>query len=101
MPSFSHNWRSFYAHYTQHSNEFSADDGGGRHKKLLTRLVRLVKDVVAMVEVVELLRELECVFRQVRRLGRHDALLDDIRSLGGKQPQLPDLSSGFAFERTV
>ena len=39
-----------------------------------------------MVKGIEQLSELERVLGQVRRLGRGDALINDVRSLGAGQP---------------
>src|SRR5271170_5780713 len=57
--------------------------------------VGLVEDVVAMVEVVELLSQLEGVLGEVGGLGRGDALLDEKGELGGEEPGLPEAASLF------
>ena len=55
-------------------------------KKSFTGFVGFGEDVVLVVEVVELLRELESIFCRVRRLGGGDALQHDVRELAGTQP---------------
>ena len=49
------------------------------------------EDVMAVVEVVELLRELEGVLGEIGRLGGCDALLQHQRAAAGAQPQRPDV----------
>ena len=44
------------------------------------------QNVMLVVEVVELLRQLECVLGQRRRFGRRDALLNHLRRLPSRQP---------------
>ena len=51
-----------------------------------------------MIESVEELRQLEGVLGEVGRLGGGDALVNDIRSFRGGQPEFPDFVGGFAGE---
>ena len=51
---------------------------------------------MTMVERVEKLTELENMFRQIRRFGRGNALVDDVGRLGRRQPQLPDFVGALA-----
>ena len=53
---------------------------------------------MAVVEVVELLRELEGVLGEVGGLGGVDALLDGESELGGEEPGLPEAASLFGVE---
>src|SRR5581483_2945585 len=53
---------------------------------------------MAMVEVVEHLRQLEGMLGQVRRLAGRDALLYYQRRFGSRQPQLPDFVARLAAQ---
>ena len=65
------------AHHRQQGDQFAANHRCGRQQELLSAFICLVQDVVAMVEVVELLRQLEGVLGGVGRFCGGDALLDD------------------------
>ena len=51
-----------------------------------------------MIKGVEKLRQLECMLRQVGRLGGGNALIDDVRRLGCSQPEFPNFIRRFAGE---
>ena len=72
----SHHLRRFDAEVGEGAGHLAAGDGGGGQQESAARGVLLGEDVVAVVEVVELLRELEGVAREMRRLGGGDGLLD-------------------------
>ena len=50
-----------------------------------------MQDVVLVVEVVELLRQLERIFCKVRGLCGRDGLIDHPFQFAGGKPNLPDL----------
>ncbi len=62
------------------------DQRRSRQQESLPVSVGLGEDVMAVIEIVELLRQLESVFGGEGRLGRRNALFDDERSLTGQQP---------------
>src|SRR6185437_16400098 len=86
-----HGRRHADAHHAEHPSELAAHHGGGGEQKLLAALVRLADDAVAVVEVVEKLRQLKSMFGSVGGFSGSDALLDHQRGFGRRQPQLPDL----------
>ncbi len=81
-----HDFRGFDAHHRQHADQFAFDHGCGRQQELLPSLIGLGQDVVPVIEVVELLRQLEGMLGGEGRFGRRNALLDDVRSLARQQP---------------
>src|SRR6266849_1522742 len=53
---------------------------------------------MAVVEIVENLRQLEGVLGQISGLSGGDALVDQVRSLRRRQPQFPKFVAGFSGE---
>src|SRR5271157_2586808 len=86
------------SHHAQQVDQFAADDSGGCQQEFFPARVGFGEDVMAVVEVVELLRELEGVFSRKGRFGRCNALLDDERGLSRQQPQLPDFGAALVGE---
>ncbi len=62
-------------------------------RKRFARGVVFGEDVVAVVEVVELLGKLEGVLGEVSRLGGGDALLDDQRAASGAAARVSQMAS--------
>ncbi len=71
-----HAFRGFDAEVAEGADHLALGDCSGGQQEGFAGGVGLVEDVVAVVEVVELLGELEGVLGQVRGLGGGDALLD-------------------------
>src|SRR5438874_2472989 len=88
-----HDRRNFDAHDIEEANKFAAHDGCGGQQESFAALVGLVEDVVAVIEVIEELRQLEGMLGGISGLGGGDALLDDVGSLGGSEPELPQFIS--------
>ena len=61
------------------------------NRKMFPLLVGFAEDGMTMVEGVEKLRQLEDVLGQIGRLSRGNALVDHVGSLGGREPEFPDL----------
>ena len=68
---------AFDAEESERADEFAQGDRGGGEEECFARGVFFREDVMAMVEVGELLRELEGVLGKIGRLGGGDALLED------------------------
>ena len=51
-----------------------------------------------MIEGIEKLRQLEGMFGQISRFRGSNALTNDIRSLGGREPEFPDFVTGRAVK---
>ena len=60
--------------------------------------ISLIENVMAVVEVIELLCEREDVLGQQRRFRGVDCLIDDGRETRRREPRLPDAGSVFAVE---
>src|SRR5260370_14516766 len=60
-------------------------------KKAVASFIGLGKDVVRVLEVIELLRQLKSVLGRVGGLRCRDALLDQVGELSGAKPELPKL----------
>ncbi len=81
-----HCFGAFDAEERERADKFAEGDGGRGEKECFARGIFFCEDVVAMVEIGELLRELECVPREMGRLGGGDALLQDLRAASGAEP---------------
>ena len=71
------------AHDRQRGDEFTADYGYRCEQELFSFFVGFAEDRMAVVEGVEELRQLEDVLGQIGGFGGGDALIDDVRGLGG------------------
>src|SRR5690348_12447709 len=78
-----HDGRHRDAQDRQGTDQFAAGDRDGGQKELLSLLIRLAEDGMAMIEGVKKLRELEDMLGQVCRFCSGDALVDDIARFGG------------------
>src|SRR5262245_52116655 len=85
-----HYRRNDNSHRGQDSYQFAANYGGGGQQKRFAGLIVFAEDRMMVVEGIEKLRQLESMLCQVRRLGGGDALINDLRGLGGGQPEFPD-----------
>ena len=65
-----HRFRALDAQPAQHRHQFAQHHGGRCEQEDLPRRIFFGEDVVLVVEVVEFLRQLECVFGQDRRAPR-------------------------------
>ena len=77
---------AFDAEESERADEFAEGDGGGREQECFACGINFCEDVVAMVEVGELLRELEGVPREMSWLRGRDALLENLRAAAGAEP---------------
>ena len=91
-----HHRRGLDAEVAQRADHLSARHCGRRQQQSAAGGVRLGENVVAVVEVVELLRQLEGIARQVRGLRRRNRLFDQRGQPRGQQPRLPQAGSLFA-----
>ena len=82
-------------HDGESANQFTADDGDRGQQELLSHLIRLREDGIAVVERIEELRELKSMLGEVGWFGSRDALINYVRSLGRCEPELPDLVGAF------
>ena len=81
-----HRFGAFDAEQGERADEFAQCDGGGGEQECFARGIFFGEDVVAMVEVGELLRELEGVPGEIGGLGGRDALLEDLSATAGAEP---------------
>src|SRR5207248_8153621 len=86
-----HNFRRRNSQQIQRTNQLLPHVSRRGEKKLLTSFVCFRQNVVLVIEVIERLRQLKSIFREVRRFRGRDTLLDDQRKLRGAQPQLPNI----------
>ena len=93
-----HCFRALNAQPGQHDDQLAKGDGGGCEQEGFARGVFFGEDVMAVVEVVELLRQLEGVLGEIGRLGGGDALLEHQRAAAGAEPEGPDVFVVFAGE---
>src|SRR6266851_6584605 len=96
-----HTFRGFDAEVAEGADHLALGDGGGGQQKRLAGGVGLVEDVMAVVEVVKLLGELEGVLGEIGGLGSRDALLDHKGEFGGEEPSLPEAVSLLAVENVA
>ena len=81
-----HRFGAFDAEQGERRDEFAQCDCGRGEEEGLARGVLFREDVVAMVEVGKLLRELEGVLGEIGGFGRADALIQNLRKTSGPQP---------------
>src|SRR5260370_23417921 len=93
IPCLLHNWWGLDAEVAEGAGHLALGYGSGGQEEGLAGGVGFVEDVVAVVEVVELLGQLEGVFCQVGRLGGGDALLGGGGGFGCPEPGLPRAAS--------
>src|SRR5262250_54346 len=66
---------------------------------MFSLLVGFVQDWMAVIEIIELLSQLECVLREIRWLSGRDALIDEEGRFRGHEPEFPDLVARIALEK--
>ena len=84
----------------KHRDQFPQRDGSRRQQERPSFVILFGEDVVVVVEVAEILRQLEGVLGQVRRLRRGDALIQHQRAASGSQPESPDVFVLLAAEKS-
>ena len=91
-----HHFRSADSQPCQRANQLPLRDRGRCQQKLLPLRIRFGQNVMLAIEIAELLRELKRMLRQIGRLSRGNALIEQQSRLCRPQPDLPDAVSIFA-----
>ena len=82
---------AFDAKKGERADELAEGDSGSSQQERFPRRIFFCEDVMPMVEVGELLRELEGVLGEIGGLRCADALLQNLRKTPGAQPEGPDV----------
>src|SRR5579863_4578454 len=82
------------AHDRECGDQFAADYGDGGQQESFSFFIWLREDGMAVIEGVEELGQLEDVFGEICGFGGGDALIDDVRGLGGGEPEGPEFVGG-------
>src|SRR5216684_5684254 len=77
-------------HHLKRANQFAADYRHRGQEELLSLLIGLAQDGMAMIERVEELRQLEGVPGEICRRCGGDALIDDVGRFRRGQPEFPE-----------